>query len=136
MNKLTKLTNPIVNIERALDGFFNLTPIFHDLEEVYRTGDTVRFNANGPGLKVQIDLPGVEKEDLDISVDEKSRDVYISAKREIISHGSTQSQVLNRGFTVGTGLDITKIKFDYNNGMLTATVPQCDNKSNIKKIKL
>ena len=42
--KLTKYThNPIAEIERAFDGFFNLTPVFHQLEEVYKTGDQVRF---------------------------------------------------------------------------------------------
>ena len=41
--KLTKYThNPIAEIERAFDGFFNLTPVFHQLEEVYKTGDQVR----------------------------------------------------------------------------------------------
>ena len=37
--KLTKYNNnPIAEIERAFDGFFNLTPVFHQLEEVYKTG--------------------------------------------------------------------------------------------------
>ena len=45
MTKLTTYrgTNPITNIESALENMFNLTPVFHNLEEVYFTGDTVRF---------------------------------------------------------------------------------------------
>ena len=58
--KLTKYThNPIAEIERAFDGFFNLTPVFHQLEEVYKTGDQVRFASDEKALGVQIDLPGV-----------------------------------------------------------------------------
>ena len=65
--KLTKYThNPIAEIERAFDGFFNLTPVFHQLEEVYKTGDQVRFSQDENALSVQIDLPGVNKEDLDL----------------------------------------------------------------------
>jgi len=36
MTKLTTYrgTNPITNIEQALESMFNLTPVFHNLEEV------------------------------------------------------------------------------------------------------
>jgi HSP20 family molecular chaperone IbpA len=82
--KLTKYThNPIAEIERAFDGFFNLTPVFHQLEEVYKTGDQVRFSSDEDGLSVQIDLPGVRKEDLDLSTDTDQREVYIKAKRKV-----------------------------------------------------
>ena len=48
--KLTKYTaNPIAEIERAFDSFFNLTPVFHSLEEVYKTGDQVRFSNDDEG---------------------------------------------------------------------------------------
>lgn len=52
MAKLTTYrgTNPITNIESALENMFNLTPVFHNLEEVYFTGDTVRFSQGDDGL--------------------------------------------------------------------------------------
>ena len=82
--KLTKYThNPIAEIERAFDGFFNLTPVFHQLEEVYKTGDQVRFSSDENALSVQIDLPGVTKDDLDLSTDTDQREVYINGVLEV-----------------------------------------------------
>ena len=82
--KLTKYThNPITEIERAFDGFFNLTPVFHQLEEVYKTGDQVRFASDEDTLSVQIDLPGVTKDDLDLSTDNKIDFTYVNGVLEV-----------------------------------------------------
>ena len=116
MTKLTTYTNPIESIERAFDSFFNLTPVFHSLEEVYRTGDTVRFSQGDDGLTVQIDIPGCKNEDLDLSVDSDTRDVYIKAKRTIKNHDSEKQQTLNRSFSV-VGIMILK-----RSGLLMKTV--------------
>ena len=109
--KLTKYThNPIAEIEKAFDGFFNLTPVFHQLEEVYKTGDQVRFRSDEDALGVQIDLPGVTKDNLDLSTDTDQREVYIKAKRKIIAHDGEKEQTYNRSFSVGREFDLNKIK--------------------------
>jgi len=133
MTKLTTYTNPIENIERAFDSFFNLTPVFHSLEEVYRTGDTVRFSQSDDGLTVQIDIPGCKNEDLDLSVDSDTRDVYIKAKRTIKNHDSEKQQTLNRSFSVGRDYDLKKIKFTYENGVLEVVAPRRKKEEYIKK---
>jgi HSP20 family molecular chaperone IbpA len=120
MTKLTTYTNPIENIERAFDSFFNLTPVFHSLEEVYRTGDTVRFSQSDDGLTVQIDIPGCKNEDLDLSVDSDTRDVYIKV-------------TFNRSFSVGRDYDLKKIKFTYENGVLEVVAPRRKKEEYIKK---
>jgi HSP20 family protein len=132
MNRLTTY-NPIETIERAFDGFLNLTPVFHSLEEVYRTGDTVRFASKEEGLIVQIDLPGVKKEHLDISVDNDTRDVYITAKRTITMHNSEETLNINRSFSVGREFDLNKIKFDYTDGMLSVNIPRRKKEEYVKK---
>ena len=117
--KLTKYThNPIAEIERAFDGFFNLTPVFHQLEEVYKTGDQVRFSSDEDTLSVQIDLPGVAKDDLDLSTDTDQREVYIKAKRKVKAHDGEKEQTYNRSFSVGREFDLNKINFSYVNGVL------------------
>ena len=114
--KLTKYThNPIAEIERAFDGFFNLTPVFHQLEEVYKTGDQVRFSQDENALSVQIDLPGVAKDDLDLSTDTDQREVYIKAKRKVKAHDGEKEQTYNRSFSVGREFDLNKIEFFFIN---------------------
>ena len=135
--KLTKHThNPIAEIERAFDGFFNLTPVFHQLEEVYKTGDQVRFSSDEEALGVQIDLPGVTKDNLDLSTDTDQREVYIKAKRKIIAHDGQKEQTYNRSFSVGREFDLNKIKFLYVNGVLEVEVPRRKKEEYIKTYKV
>ena len=135
--KLTKYNNnPIAEIERAFDGFFNLTPVFHQLEEVYKTGDQVRFRSDEDALGVQIDLPGVTKDNLDLSTDTDQREVYIKAKRKIIAHDGEKEQTYNRSFSVGREFDLNKIKFLYVNGVLEVEVPRRKKEEYIKTYKV
>ena len=135
--KLTKHThNPIAEIERAFDGFFNLTPVFHQLEEVYKTGDQVRFSSDEEALGVQIDLPGVTKDNLDLSTDTDQREVYIKAKRKIIAHDGQKEQTYNRSFSVGREFDLNKINFLYVNGVLEVEVPRRKKEEYIKTYKV
>ncbi len=136
MTKLTTMrgyTNPINEIEQALNGFFNITPVFHNLEEVYRTGDQVRFAQREEGLHVQIDIPGVKKDDLDLKVDSERRDVYIEGRRNILNSDSEETQTYNRSFSIGKEYDLNKIKFEYANGMLQVQVPRRKKEEYIKK---
>jgi HSP20 family protein len=134
--KLTNYTNPIVNLEKTIDSFFNITPLFHQLEEVYRTGDQVRFANNEEGLTVQVDLPGVDKNDLDISIDTDQRDVYIKAKRSVKTQEGQRDQTYNRSFSIGREYDINKIDTVYNNGLLEVNLPRRKKEEYIKRITL
>lgn len=136
---MTKLTinrgyiNPISEIEQALNGMFNLTPVFHNLEEVYKTGDQVRFAQREEGLNVQVDIPGVKKDDLDLKVDTDRRDIYIEGKRTIKTNDSEETQTYNRSFSVGREYDLNKVKFVYENGTLEVVVPRRKKEEYIKK---
>jgi HSP20 family protein len=131
--KLMKQTNPLEYIERSLNDFLNLTPVFHSLEEVYKTGDQVRFNQSESHMIIQVDLPGVLPENLDLTTDTQQRDVYIKASREVISHDGVREQTYNRSFSIGREFDIDKIKFKYNNGVLEVTVPRRSREEHIRK---
>jgi len=136
MTKLTTMrghTNPINELEQALNGFFNIAPVFHNLEEVYTTGDQVRFAQREEGLTVQIDVPGVKKDDLDLKVDSERRDIYIEGKRTILTHDSQKTQTYNRSFSVGKEYDLNKIKFAYADGTLEVSVPRRKKEEYIKK---
>jgi HSP20 family molecular chaperone IbpA len=138
MNKLTTYrgTNPIANIESALESMFNLTPVFHNLEEVYRTGDQVRFASREDALYIQIDTPGCEKKNLDLNVDTDRRDIYIKGKRTVKTNDSEEVQSINRSFSIGKEYDINKVVFDYKNGVLEVLVPRRKKEEYIKKYTL
>ena len=136
--KLTnyKPTNPIVNLERVFDNLFNTTPLFHSLDEIYRTGDQVRFSDTDNGLVVQVDLPGVKKEELELSTDSHSRDVFIKASRSVSTHDGAREQTYNRSFSIGREFDIDKIEFKYEDGMLEVTTPRRKKEQHVKTYKV
>lgn len=137
MTKLTTYTyNPLANIEKLFNEQFNLIPLFHDLEEVYRTGDAVRFSSNDKGISVEIDLPGVKKEDTEMSIDSNSRDVYISAKRITKSQGGDSKQTLNRSFSVGKEYDLSNIAAKQVDGVLTIDISRLKKETYIRKVEI
>lgn len=133
MKTLTNYYNPIVNLEKAFEGIFNQTPLFHSLEEIYKTGDQVRFSSGGDGLVVQVDLPGVEKSRLDLSTDTDKREVYIKATRQVKTQEGQRDQTYNRSFSIGREFDLNKISFDYVNGQLEVSVPRRKKEEYIRK---
>ena len=124
MKTLTNYYNPIVNLEKAFEGLFNQTPLFHSLEEIYKTGDQVRFSGDDKCLTVQVDLPGVEKSKLDLSTDSDKREVYIKAIRSVKTQEGERDQTYNRSFSIGREYDLNKIEFNYLNGQLEVSVPR------------
>tara|TARA_R110001592_G_scaffold72192_2_gene220548 strand:- start:1361 stop:1771 length:411 start_codon:yes stop_codon:yes gene_type:complete len=124
MKTLTNYYNPIVNLEKAFEGLFNQTPLFHSLEEIYKTGDQVRFSGDDKCLTVQVDLPGVEKSKLDLSTDSDKREVYIKAIRSVKTQEGQRDQTYNRSFSIGREYDLNKIEFNYLNGQLEVSVPR------------
>ena len=135
---MTRLTtyrgdNPLKIIEDSLSGFLNLTPVFHNLEEVYKTGDQVRFANGKDSLNIQIDIPGCKKDDLDIDVNTDQRDVYIKGKRTVKTNDGEETQTMNRSFSIGKELDLNKIEFTYEYGVLEVSVPRRKKAEYIKK---
>lgn len=137
MTKLTTYTyNPLANIEKLFNEQFNLIPLFHDLEEVYRTGDTVRFSSSEKGISVEIDLPGVKKEDTDMNIDSNTRDVYITAKRITKNQSGESKQTLNRSFSVGKEYDLSNITAKQSDGVLTIDIPRLKKETYIRKVEI
>jgi len=137
---MTKLTtykyNPISNIERLFQEQFNLFPIFHDLEEVYRTGDTVRFSQDEKGMTVDIDLPGVSKENTEMNVDTNTRDIYITAKKIVRDQQGQTTKTFNRSFGIGNEFDLTNVSAKQVDGVLSVFVPRMKKDTYLKKVSI
>lgn len=134
--KNTLTNNPLQQIERTLGDFLNITPLFHSLDEIYRTGDQVRFSQSENSLEIQVDLPGCKRGDLEISTDANYRDVYVKARREIKNHDGKRVQEYNRSFSIGREFDLDQIKFNYEDGVLEVSVPRRKKEEHIRKYTL
>ena len=92
MKTLTNYYNPIVNLEKTFEGLFN-------------------FSGDDKCLTVQVDLPGVAKDKLDLSTDSDKREVYIKATRQVKTQEGQRDQTYNRSFSIGREYDLNKIEF-------------------------
>jgi len=109
-----------------LDTFFN-DPFF-SLGKSSFTDDKVRFNQTNNQFTCEIDLPGVTKENLKMTVE--GDQVYINASRNITTSGGTKEESYNRSFGFDTRVyDVNLLDATLEHGVLRIVVPS------IKKAK-
>ena len=100
-----------------------------------QTGDTVRFNETADEFIVEIDLPGVKKEDTDIQI--SNYYVYISAKRNTITQGGKREETLTRSFKLNSESELDNIIATQENGVLTIFAKRKNiEKNKIRKIHI
>lgn len=87
--------------------------------DVYRRGDT---------FYLDIDAPGVQLDDIDIEVEKKHLSVTVE-RRELVDEERTDvvrgrpTGRFTRRFFLGDGLDGEAIEAEFDNGVLTLTIP-------------
>lgn len=138
MNHL--LTN---NKQTLLDRIFE-TPIADALMSsapgyayVERTGDTIRFNRTVNGHTVEVDLPGVKKEDCKVEIVQSGSSVrvYVKASRKIVHKGGQKDETFTREFALAeTRQDNVSAKLE--DGVLTITAPVEINRVNKKTLEI
>ena len=102
------------------------------MDEIYRHGDQVRFYQDESALVVQVDLPGVSKDELHVTSDSDRREVYIKAKRSVKTKDGIKEQTYNRSFSVGKELDLNSLELSYVDGLLEVSVPKRHKEEYIK----
>ena len=114
-----------------LDTFFN-DPFF-SLGKSSFSDDKVRFNTTNKQFTCEIDLPGVTKDNLKMTVEEDQ--VYINASRTITSSGGSKEESYNRSFGFDQyKFDVNKLEASLENGVLRVTVPSKKQKE--KEVKI
>lgn len=125
--------NPLHDFDRFSAGFANALqgPMTMPLD-VFKNGDA---------YVVRTDLPGVAADDIDIDVDgsqltirAERDDSNESSAAQWISHERSHGESL-RQLTLGDGLDTEHIQADYENGVLTLTIPVSE-KAKPRKIQV
>lgn len=87
--------------------------------DAYREGDS---------FSIDIDLPGVEPADIDVTVDRKVLTIRAERKREVrdgMDYVVTERPmgVVSRQVSLSESLDTDRLEARYDNGVLTLTIP-------------
>jgi len=120
----------------SLDSFFNDGfPSFRLLPETRMdiSNIAVDIKENAGNYTVKADFPGVSKDDIDISVDNNV--LTISAEHKDEAEEKDEGRLIrqerrigrfSRSFNLGKDIDEGKIKAEFDNGVLTLSIPKGD----------
>lgn len=91
-------------------------------------------------VEVQAELPGVNKEDLDVSITNQSITIRTSTKKEEKQQGKYFRREITRGefqrtLSLPDNIDSEKAKASFKNGLLKLTIPKTE-KSKRKRIEI
>jgi HSP20 family protein len=127
-NLLTNLTaspragrlSPIYDIINDFDNAF-----FAPYESL--STDNIRFNESKESFHVEIDLPGVKKEDLKVTLEDST--VFVEAKRSITSKTGTKEETFTRSFKINKHeYNLSLLGAGITDGMLRIAVPRSEKK--------
>ena len=129
-NLLNYLTKP--QVARSYSPMFDL---FNTLEESFAapgasfSNDNIRFNENKESSNIEIDLPGVKKENLKVTYNDDTDVAYVEAKRTIHTKTGSKEETYNRSFRIDGGdFDVTQLKAEITDGVLRINVPRMERK--------
>ena len=127
-NLLNYLTKP--QVARSYNPMFDL---FNTLEQSFATpGESfsnvnIRFNENKESSNIEIDLPGVQKDDLKVTYNEENCQVYVEAKRTITAKTGSKEETYNRSFNVNKhDFEVEQLKAEIVDGVLRINVPRVE----------
>jgi len=120
--------NPFSDIDDLLKGFF-VRPVMFEGQPQMEIKVDVKENDNA--YTVHADIPGVKKEDIQVSID--GNQVSISAESRMEKEEKKGDKVLRseryhgkvaRSFTLAHDVDEAKSQAKYNDGVLELTLPK------------
>ena len=131
--------------DNMFDYFFNdfenpfrRSLISRNIKDFYPLLDVSETNSH---YTVELDIPGVKKEDINISIDNNI--LTIKGKKEIDEEHKDSNYYsrerfygdFNRSMTLPSGINVDKIDADFNNGVLIIKVPK-DKVTNTRTIDI
>lgn len=132
-NELTRF-EPFFDMKNFFRGF-PLSPLVRDFE--YEPQIKMDVNESDSAYLVKADIPGVNKDDIHISVDGNLVSISAEVKKEkeekkgeSIIRCERYFGKVSRSFTLGGDVDADKVQAKYTDGVLEVTLPK---KANGKK---
>ena len=129
-NLFNYLTKP--QVARSYSPMFDL---FNTLEESFAapgasfSNDNIRFNENKESSNIEIDLPGVKKENLKVTYNDDTDVAFVEAKRTITTKTGSKEETYNRSFRIdGHDFDTEQLKAEITDGVLRINVPRAERK--------
>jgi len=142
---ITRYRNPIYTIrDRRLDLFNEL--FGSDSEEnaeIFDFTPSVNTREGDDAYYIDVDLPGIKKDDVEISVDKNlltikgKREIKNELKEEDYYRIESSYGTFSRSFTLPEKVDIENIKASNENGVLEIVIPKLTViKDSVKKITI
>ena len=88
------------------------------------SNDNIRFNESEDGARIEIDLPGVKKENLKVTYSEESNNVYVEAKRSITTKTGSKEETYTRSFHPSNEMNCAELDATISEGVLSITIPR------------
>ncbi|WP_448097706.1 Hsp20/alpha crystallin family protein [Luteibacter yeojuensis] len=140
--------NPIKSLSR-IDPFADLDELFRGsfLRPAMGGADLapdmrIDVTEDGGTYHVKADIPGVSKEDIDVSINDNQVSISAEVRRESTKKEGERQIVTERSygqayrsFTLPAAVSSDKANAHYENGVLTLTLPKKDNGSS-RKLKV
>ena len=112
-------------LHSILDDFDNFSNFYNEENSVSKYSD-YKIEENDNSYTIEMDMPGVRKEDLDIGIKENMLSIYAERKR--MSKTDDKEEVVSKyeqSFNISVkGIDIENISANFENGVLTLTLPK------------
>lgn len=130
-------------LHTILDDFRGFDEAFNSLYNSNEIRKVSRCNVeeDDKNYLIEMDMPGVKKEDLEIGI--KENILSISAKRKKMmksENGESKEEVISsyeQSFNISTkGIDVENIEANLNNGVLMITLPKKEELKYEKKIEV
>ena len=88
------------------------------------SNDNIRFNESEDGARIEIDLPGVKKENLKVTYSEESNNVYVEAKRTITTKTGSKEETYTRSFHPSNEMNCSELDATISEGVLSISIPR------------
>ncbi|WP_297286501.1 Hsp20/alpha crystallin family protein [uncultured Brachyspira sp.] len=123
-------------LHSILDDFDN----FYNEENSISKYSDYKLEENDNSYTIEMDMPGVKKEDLDIGIKENMLSIYAERKKVMKSDDGDKEEVVSKyeqSFNISVkGIDIENISANFENGVLTLTLPKKEEVKYEKKIEI
>ena len=121
-------------LHSILDDFDN----FYNEENSVSKYSDYKIEENDNSYTIEMDMPGVRKEDLDIGIKENMLSIYAERKR--ISKTDDKEEVVSKyeqSFNISDkSIDVDNIAANFENGVLILTLPKKEEVKYEKKIEI
>lgn len=126
-------------LHSILDDFNSFSNFYNEENSISKYSD-YKLEENDNSYTIEMDMPGVKKEDLDIGIKENMLSIYAERKKVMKSDEGDKEEVVSKyeqSFNISVkGIDIENISANFENGVLTLTLPKKEEVKYEKKIEI